>query len=36
MSLHIIHNMKIIGTAGKQEKIHQILNHKKNLVQKGL
>lgn len=36
MSSHIIHNMKIIGTAGKQEKIHLNLNHKQNLVQKGL
>lgn len=36
MSLHIIPNMRITGTAGKQEKINLSLNHKQNLVQKGL
>jgi len=36
MSSHIIRNMKIIGTERKQEKMHQILNHKQKLIQKVL
>ena len=36
MTRRTIHNMRITETAEKQEKMHPILNHKQNLVQKGL